>query len=200
MNRKMAAVAIAAGLSIGGVSLVSALPNDSAQVRDTPSGPDPVKPLLSKVGGSQSSVTGSVGDVPQGIAGGYVFVPINPYRTIDSRDYGDGYLLPGEEVYFEVLTNGQGVPQIPAEAVAVTFNLTATNTTGGGGYLSILPADINWPGNSSINWSANGTTIANSGTVALGNYDAPGQLAVLHGPGGRPGGVDYIVDITGYYI
>jgi len=198
MNRKLAVVALAAVLSVGGVSLVSALPGDPAPARDTPSGPDPVKPLHQKQG--DPSVAETIGDVPEGIAGGYVFVPINPYRTIDSRDYSDGYLQAGNEVYFDVLVDYNNQPRIPAEAVAVTFTLTATNTTGGGGYLAIFPADIVWPGNSTINWSTDGTTIATSGTVKLGNYDAPGQISVLHGPGGRVGGVDYIVDITGYYI
>jgi hypothetical protein len=197
MSKKYAALALAVTLTLGGVSLASASPGDSRPARETPSAPDPVKPLTRV---SEAPAGGYTGDMPEGIAGGYVFVPINPYRTIDSRDYADGYLLPGEAVYFDVLVDQTNVPMIPPEAVAVTFNLTATNTSGGGGFLAVFPADINWPGNSNINWSFDGTTIANSGTVKLGHYDAPGQITVAHGPANRPGGVDFVVDITGYYI
>lgn len=126
-------------------------------------------------------------------------MPINPYRTFDSRSYADGFMVPGDEVYFDVITDASGVPQIPADAVAVTYNLTATGTLGAEGYLAVFPADINWPGNSSLNWFASNVSIANGGVVALGNYDAPGQISVYAGNVPQTG-TDFIVDITGHYI
>lgn len=133
------------------------------------------------------------------LGAGATFVPINPYRAIDSRAFVDGFLTPGDEVFFDVITDVNGVPQIPDTAVAVTYNLTATGTFGAEGYLAVFPADINWPGNSSINWFASGISLANGGVVALGNLDAPGQISVYCGNVAQTGS-DYIVDITGYYV
>ena len=129
---------------------------------------------------------------------GYTFTPINPYRAYDSRPYVDGFLLPGQGVYFEVLSDVNGTQQIPASAVAVTYNLTATGTFGAQGYLAVFPADINWPGNSSINWVASNQSIANGGVVALGARSGPGEITVYCGQVSLTG-TDFIVDITGFY-
>jgi hypothetical protein len=134
----------------------------------------------------------------EGIAGGYVFVPINPFRAYDSRSYADGFMGGGDTVYFDVLTDQNGAAMIPADAVAVTYNLTATVTLNSG-FLAIYPADIYWPGNSSLNWTQTNQTLANGGTVAIGNLDGPGQVEVYCGPATYLG-TDFIVDITGYYI
>jgi hypothetical protein len=130
---------------------------------------------------------------------GGTFVPINPYRAFDSRPFADGFLFPGDEVYFDVITDVNGTPQIPQGATAVTYNLTATATLGAEGYLAVFPADINWPGNSSINWFGSNISIANGGVVALGNLDGPGQISVYCG-GVPMTGTDFLIDITGYYI
>lgn len=130
---------------------------------------------------------------------GAAFVPINPYRSYDSRAYSDGLMLRGDEIYFDVLTNVNGIQQIPSEAVAVTYNITVAGTYGSGGYLAVYPADINWPGNSSINWFATGLNLANGGVVALGNLDGPGQIAVYCGNVFETA-TDFIIDITGYYV
>ena len=153
---------------------------------------------------SATAVDASVGRASaegdlQAQVGGYTFVPVSPYRSFDSRAYADGFLLPGDEVYFDVLTDVNGTQQIPTGAVAVTYNLTATGTLGAEGYLAVFPADIYWPGNSSINWFAANLSIANGGVVALGYLDAPGQISVYCGLVPRTG-TDFIVDITGYYI
>lgn len=158
---------------------------------------EPTGKSATRVGGSveRSSDDGQF----QVQAGGYTFVPINPYRTFDSRAYADGFLLPGDEMYFEVLTDTNGVQQIPSNAVAVTYNLTATGTWGAEGYLAVFPADINWPGNSSINWFGGDLSIANGGVVTLGFLDGPGQISVYCGQVSLTG-TDFIVDITGYYV
>ena len=134
----------------------------------------------------------------QGIAGGYVFVPITPYRTFDSRDYVDGWMLGGDEVVFTVLTNAVGVPMIPSGAVAVTYNLTVTNTLGEG-YCALYPGPATWPGNSSINWTGTDQTLANGGTVAIGFFRQAGEVSVYCGPA-NINGTDYVLDITGYYL
>lgn len=130
---------------------------------------------------------------------GLLFVPINPYRTFDSRHYADGRLRAGDEVWFTVLTDEFDYPAIPDDAVAVTYNLTVTATAGVGGYLAVFPADISWPGNSSINWFASGLDLANGGVAAIGFLDAPGQLSIYCG--GPPGvSTHFILDITGYFV
>jgi hypothetical protein len=134
----------------------------------------------------------------QAIGGGYIFVPINPYRSFDSRLIGP---LPGGYVdRFSVLTDIYGVQRIPDDAVAVTYNLTVTDTMGSG-FAAIYPIDIDWPGNSSINWTAPGTTVANGGTVAIGNFlSVTGGVEVYIGPDLDSVGTHYLIDITGYYV
>jgi hypothetical protein len=170
-----------------------------ASGRPATSGVEPAKRFVSTTASRTEKPAFSRNDsFPDGIAGGYVFVPINPYRTFDSRQYQNGFQFGGHEVYFDVITNTNGVQQIPSDAVAVTYNLAVDNTTGSG-FLSVYPADINWPGNASINWTTTGTTLSNGGTVAIGFLDAPGQIAVYVGPELLIG-TDYVIDITGYYI
>jgi len=129
---------------------------------------------------------------------GYTFVPINPFRAYDSRSYANAFMFGGREIYFDVLSDQYNTPVIPTNAVAVTYNLTVTSTVASG-YLAVYPGNTTWPGNSSINWSATGQTLANGGTVAVGYYDAPGQIRVLCGPSGLLG-TDFILDITGYFV
>ena len=132
------------------------------------------------------------------VASGYLFVPINPFRTFDSRAYPDGFMRARDTWFFDVLTDQVGSPMIPAAAVAVTYNLTVVGTRGGG-YCALYPADINWPGNSSINWTQAGQTIANGGTVAIGFFDAAGQVEIYCDSTGGFAGTDFILDITGFY-
>lgn len=126
------------------------------------------------------------------------FVPINPYRALDSRAYRDGDMFPGVEVYFTVWEDEGGVQRIPSDIQAVSYNLTVTNTMGVGGYLAVFPADIFWPGNSSINWFGSGLDLSNGGIVAVGDLSEPGQVSVYMGE--VPNTATYfILDITGYF-
>lgn len=185
-------------LVFGVSTLASASGDDSAtSPADSSSGPSAPKARLVVEGDAEASVSSSAA-LPQVVPGGYTFVPINPYRTMDTRVVGGQPLQGGNAEYFTVLTNVDDVPQIPAEAVAVTYNLTAAATVGSG-YLAIYPADINWPGTSAINWSMSGIAIANGGTVAIGDYSgAIGAVEILLNPPGSS--AHYILDITGYYV
>jgi hypothetical protein len=123
------------------------------------------------------------------------FFAITPYRAFDSRS-GAGAIRAGQQGDVDVWTDRNGTPMIPSTAQAVTYNLTVTNTAGGG-YLSIYPAGTPFPGISSINWWAGGITIANAATVGLGSSPTagPGSVTVLCGGGST----DLIIDVTGYY-
>lgn len=146
----------------------------------------------------EASPTNDSTRLPETGSGGYVYVPINPYRTMDTRIVGGQPLQGGDAEYFTVLTDLDDIQQIPAEAVAVTYNLTTAQTIGSG-YLAIYPADIEWPGTSAINWSTSGVAIANGGTIAIGDFDGyVGAVEILLNPPGSS--AHYILDITGYYF
>lgn len=135
----------------------------------------------------------------EGIAGGFVFVAITPYRTLDSRNYVDGFMFGGDEVVFSVLVDEFNVPRIPNTAVAVTYNLTVDGTVGAG-FCAAFPGPALWPGNSSINWTGSRQTIANGGVAGIGRLDEDGQISIYCGPTSRSIGTDFILDITGYYF
>lgn len=199
MRKLLLTMSLLLGLTIGvqssGVS-ASALPGAARP----PSGDvEPAKAMVTSIAGGTPTQFTEAGDVPNGIAGGYVYVPVNPYRTFDSRSYTNGFLPGGWAMYFDVITDASGAARIPSNAVAVTYNLAVTNTAGSG-FLGIYPANIGWPGNASINWMASGTTLSNGGTVAIGFGDAAGQIEVYAGPAAAGVGTDFVIDITGYYV
>lgn len=128
------------------------------------------------------------------------FIPITPYRAYDSRLAGvptPGVLarLTSRTVGVRDAINGAGAVAtagvIPADARAITYNLTVTGTTGDN-YLAVAPgAAVSSPA-SAINFAA-GQTLANAATVAL---DA-GAVKVFCGD--NVGSAHFIIDVTGYY-
>lgn len=129
------------------------------------------------------------------------FVPITPYRAYDSRKPGvpsPGILarLANRQVLVVNAIDDAGAIAtanvIPSTARAVTYNLTATGTTGDN-YLSIAPGAAASTTVSSINFGAN-QTIANAATVSLDS----GTVKVFCGD--NVGSTHFIIDITGYYI
>lgn len=66
---------------------------------------------------------------------------------------------------------------VPGTITAAVFNLTATQTAGGG-FASCFRADVPWPGNSNINWTTAGTDIAN---LVVCEVDAAGSIKVRSG-------------------
>ena len=187
MNTTVAAIIMLAGLSVG-------LPMSGAA-----SAPSPVVRPGIPVDESVQPIRIVVPKARRCVAGRYAFVPLNLFRALDSRDYSDGYLLAGQTWAFDVITDQKLNQQIPAGAVAVTYNLTVTDTTSTG-YIAVYPADIVWPGTSSVNWTVPGTTLANGGTVAVRFFNGPGEVEVHVGPAGGLAGTDFVMDITGSYI
>lgn len=190
------------GVCAAGIAIVpgssAAQPQAVAAMSRPAVGEPPAKPLTSSENMVKAPAPqGSVGAA--GAGGGYVFVPVNPYRTLDSRAYADGYMVAPDRWHFDVVTNFANVPMIPNTAVAVTYNLTVAATYGHG-YCALYPANLGWPGNSSINWTGTDQTIANGGTVAIGYLDAPGQVEIFCDSTGGAAATDFILDITGYYI
>jgi hypothetical protein len=82
---------------------------------------------------------------------------------------------------------------VPTNATAIAYTLTATNTSGAG-FLTVNPGGNNTVTASTINWSTDGDSIANTGVVKLGGSR---QVTVIQGGGGS---ADFIIDIVGYYV
>ncbi len=128
------------------------------------------------------------------IAPTFSFVPLTPARLLDSR-VGNG--LSGtfsSTVARTFAVTGRG--GVPADAVAVTGNLTVTQQTSAG-FVALTPAPINNPGTSTLNFPvgdnrANGVTVALSGT---------GTLSATYVGEGGPGTTTHLVfDVTGYFV
>ncbi len=83
---------------------------------------------------------------------------------------------------------------MPAEAVAVTGNLTVTSQTAAG-YVFLGPDPTPTPSSSTLNFPL-GDSRANGVTVALG---AGGSLSATYlAPAGKS--TDLIFDVTGYFV
>jgi len=115
------------------------------------------------------------------------YTPVPPYRVVDTR-HGVA-LAAGESRCWQVA--GAGL-DVPADAVAVTVNLTAVSPSSSG-YLTLYPydsSDSTVPGISALNYAAS-QTLANGVTVRLGD---DGKVCVYSL---RPSHV--VLDATGYY-
>ena len=104
-------------------------------------------------------------------------------RVLDTRSTG-GPLHPGEERVIDLGFAG---------ARGAVVNLTVTNTGAGGGYVAVFPANIAWPGNSSINWTGANENIANGVITAL---DPSGRIKIRGGA--TP--TDVVIDRIGWLI
>jgi hypothetical protein len=109
------------------------------------------------------------------------FVALTGVPRYDSRT-GAGKLASGEE---RVINVG-----VPAGARAAVLNLTVTETEAAG-FVAVFAANITWPGNSSVNWSTTGQTVANAVITPVG---PDGKIKVF-------GGVNkthIVIDTQGY--
>ncbi len=123
---------------------------------------------------------------------GFPFQSLVPTRIIDTRS---GSIYEGSGQTFSQGTTQNfkvaGLGGVPSNASAVVMNVTATNTTAQGGYLSIWPTGGIKPTVSSLNWSGS-ESIANLVTVMPGTN---GDLSFYN----ALGSMDLIVDVSGYY-
>ena len=191
----------AAGTISASVALAGA-----AGVYRQPAGPvvvglaqDPLVPDAVWVINVVGSATGSTADPAYDLASaqartssGATFKAIAPLRVVDSRSAVGlpGALPANAPRTFQV----GGVGAIPANAVAVTANVTVANQNGSG-YVSITPLPTATPTSSTINFPV-GDNRANNVTVSL---DPTGKLsAVFKSVAGRV--THLIVDVTGYFV
>ena len=104
-------------------------------------------------------------------------------RVLDTRLTG-GKLNDGEE-----RTVSLGF----AGARSAVINLTITETEGNGGFVAVFPADIAWPGNSSINWTTAGQNIANG---VITGVDALGRIKIHVGAART----QVVIDRIGFFV
>src|SRR5450759_3395576 len=124
---------------------------------------------------------------------GATYVPLAPARLLDTR-VGNG--LSGafsSHVARTVQVTGRG--GVPANAVAVTGNLTVTAQTAGG-YLFLGPGATNNPTSSTLNFPVRDDR-ANGVTVALG---AGGTLSATYVAATAGPTAQVIFDVTGYFV
>lgn len=165
--------------------------------------------------GTSSSPNVAPAAAPQVVAPGAesYFVPIAPYRTLDTREDGNPVDATDNEpdkirvgdpsgenplpvpVQFSIDAEGA---QIPDNATAVAYNVTVAQTEGIG-YLQI----DTWPGDpgqtSTVNWTTDGQIVANSGVALLGTaFDDPGFISAYVGDA-EGAAAHVIIDITGYF-
>jgi hypothetical protein len=123
------------------------------------------------------------------------FVQITPCRLFDTRpaplNVGDRStpLNAGEDFERQV-TGSNGACTIPANATAISYNLTVPN--GLDGYLTVYPADAARPNASSINPVTGQGVKVNGGIVGLSTTGAI-KLYTLRGP------LNALLDVTGYF-
>ena len=124
-------------------------------------------------------------------SGGATWYALKPTRLLDTRS-GNG--LSGRFGTSKVRTvqlAGRGA--IPADAVAVTGNLTATGATSNG-YVAMGPTMTSTPTTSTLN-VRQGRTVANNVTLRLG----AGGKAGLVWKGASGSTTHLVFDVTGYY-
>jgi hypothetical protein len=139
------------------------------------------------------------------------FVPIAGYRTYDSRTDPDesGKIYIKSDRFVDAAVDLDGVERIPDEATGVTFNITVTQTEGWGYVQLVAPGTVfnEAPGTvfnetSTVNWTGDGQTIANSGSTLLSEGGLVAELEnnLIFHVDGTSGGAHVIIDITGYYV
>ena len=123
-------------------------------------------------------------------ASGATFVPLTPARLLDTR-FGTGLsgrFNAGVPRTFQVT----GLGNVPPTAIAVTGNVTVTESTQAG-FVFLGPDPVANPTSSTINFPK-GDNRANGVTVALG---ATGTLSATYG---YTGSTHLIFDVTGYFV
>jgi hypothetical protein len=124
---------------------------------------------------------------------GATFNAMTPFRICDTRSGSATNQCSGQAINSGTTLNVQFTGQygIPTSAEAVILNVTVTNTTANGGYLTLYPSTSSQPTASDLNWSA-GQTVPNLVIVELGTS---GAVSVFN----YSGNADLIIDVVGWY-
>jgi len=123
---------------------------------------------------------------------GSVYHPLTPARILDSRTPTGSWASPlaaGTARELQVTGLG-GASEVPASAVAVVMNVTATGSTANS-FVTAWPAGAGQPTASNLNFGV-GQTIPNLVTVKLGTG---GKVSFAT----AAGAVDLVADVVGFY-
>ena len=141
---------------------------------------------------TSSTRTFTIGTPPPPPPTGTTFVPIDPVRVLDSRS---GVGLSGKFNANTARTvDVAGRLGIPADAVAITGNLTIVNQTSAG-YVAITPDPDNNPPTSSLNFPL-GDVRGNNVTSPL---SASGAASIVY-KAATGNKADVVLDVTGYFL
>ncbi len=149
------------------------------------------------VGATVENFNRAVGALVQYMPAATSLTPITPKRVYDSRFGTAGKIVKGTPRLVSVATEyntANGV--VPAGARAIAYNLTATDTESGYGYLAIVPGGDPNSGVSSINWDKAQATIANGLIVGL---NANREVSVYCDGTGTTK-THFVIDIVGYFL
>ncbi|MFK7917051.1 MAG: hypothetical protein AB8G14_03145 [Ilumatobacter sp.] len=142
---------------------------------------------------------GGIGLVSAGVSSGEraVFVAIEPCRVLDVRPNTQVGLKaspfgPGETVEVEGRGDSGQCTGLPADATALSLNITALNATERT-FLTVFAAGGERPDASSLNPSPGAPPTPNAVVAQL---STDGEFAIFN----RAGSVDVFVDVNGYYI
>ncbi len=139
------------------------------------------------------------------------YTPISPTRVCDTRPVSgtsvisnqcnngtagnNGPLGQGETINVNVAGTGPGgtLDNIPANATAVVANITVTNTTQAGGFLTVYPSNLtSVPNASNLNFGPN-QSVPNRVIVPID--PTTGDISIYN----FNGSTDVIVDVNGYF-
>jgi hypothetical protein len=156
--------------------------------------------------GSTDLIIDVEGFVAPATLGSGQFVPISPTRICDTRKSSSsnqcnngvassGSIGPNSSINVNVSGTGPGgtLDNIPASATAIVINVTVTNPTSNGGYLTIYPSNLTKvPNASNLNFSI-GQSIANRVIVPIDTSN--GDISIYN----YTGNTDVVIDVNGYY-
>lgn len=135
------------------------------------------------------------GYVEPNSASASTFVPFGPKRVADTRSYpsnsyqdASNYLNPGSSINVQIA----GYSNIPTNAIGVVINITVTQGSSAGGYVTVYPTGSSLPNTSNINFGPN-EAIANRDVVKLGGN---GSITVTT----EVSGCNVIIDVDGYFL
>jgi len=126
-------------------------------------------------------------------AAGRPFYPLTPCRLLDTRDPAGPLGGPALAADGSRLFTMTGVCGVPADARALSANVTVTETTAAGG-LTLHPGDEATPTASTVSFGA-GLTRANNAMLLVAG-DGSGSVNVVNR---SPGPLHLIVDVNGYF-
>ena len=143
--------------------------------------------------GATGVTAAGIAGAPEAAAAGAGWKYIQ-YRSVDTRDWG-WKPYKGYQTNLGLMYDKWGTYRLPSSGVvAVSYNLTITETEGAG-YVAMWKYALSDPGVSSINWRSAGLDIANGGIVGV----AYNGYVTVKVEGTYYAKTHFIVDVTGYF-